>query len=59
MVRRIIGDAVAGMEGIPLDLDYKDSQFFTIDGKPTESMNPGKILVQKSSSGESKKIIVR
>ena len=56
---RIIGDAVAGMEGIPLDLDYKDSQFFTIDGKPTESMNPGKILVQKSSSGESKKIIVR
>ena len=56
---RIIGDAVAGMEGISTDTDNQFRQFFTIDGKPTESMNPGKILVQKSSSGESKKIIVR
>ena len=56
---RIIGDAVAGMEGIPLDLDYKDSQFFTIDGKPAESMKSNRIMIRKSSLGQSEKIIVR
>ena len=56
---RIIGDAVAGMEGIPTDTDNQDRQFFTIDGKPAESMKSNRIMIRKSSLGQSEKIIVR
>ncbi len=56
---RIVGDAVAGIEEITIDPDNQDSQFFTIDGKPAESMKSNRIMIRKSSLGQSEKIIVR
>ncbi len=56
---RIVGDAVAGIEEITIDPDNQDSQFFTIDGKPAESMKSNRIMIRKSSFGQSEKIIVR